>query len=365
LTRGLACEQLFKVRPHLKSAHGEVISVATMKVSVLRGVGQVEVEERSVPEPASDEVLVEVRSVGVCGSDVHYYEHGRIGPYVVDSPLVLGHEAGGVVAAAGAGVTTLQVGQRVSIEPGVPCRSCAQCLGGRYNLCPDVRFFATPPHDGAFRQFVAMPAAFVYPIPDSISDDAAGLIEPLSVGVWACRRGQVGPGSTVLVTGAGPIGLIAAQAARAYGADSVTVTDVNPHRLRLAEHLDLEIIDVSRTVLSEAGIEPDVLLECSGNALATWDAVSTMARAGRVVLVGMGGDKVDLPLSYVQDRELVITGAFRYANTWPTAIQLAASERVDLDSMVTGHYGLDAVEAALTASRSDPTTVKAIIRPGD
>lgn len=338
--------------------------MATMQVSVLRGVGQVAVEERSVPEPAADEVLVEIGSVGVCGSDVHYFEHGRIGPYVVDAPLVLGHEAGGVVAAVGAEVRSLQVGQRVSIEPGVPCRSCPQCQAGRYNLCPEVKFFATPPYDGAFSQFVAMPAAFVYAVPDSISDDAAGLLEPLSVGIWACRRALLGPGCTVLVTGAGPIGLIAAQTARAYGADAVIVTDVNPHRLRLAETLGLGTLDVSRTSLADAGVEPDVLLECSGNARATWDAVCTTARAGRVVLVGMGGDSVQLPLSYVQDRELVITGAFRYANTWPIAIQLAASGRVDLDSMVTGHFGLHDVEAALTAFRTDPTTVKTIVRPG-
>src|SRR5438105_8606435 len=218
-----------------------------MQVSVLRGVGQVAVEARRVPEPAAAEVRVEVKSGGVCGSDVHYFEHGRIGPYVMDSPLVLGHEAGGVVAAVGAEVTSLQVGQRVSIEPGVPCRACRQCLSGHYNLCPDVRFFATPPYDGAFCQFMAMPAAFVYPVPDSISDDAAGLLEPLSVGVWACRRTQVAPGSPVLVTGAGPIGLIAAQTARAYGAAAVTVTDVNPHRLRLAEKLGFGTVDVSQT----------------------------------------------------------------------------------------------------------------------
>jgi L-iditol 2-dehydrogenase len=339
--------------------------MATMQVSVLRGIGQVDIEERPVPEPAADEVVVEVGSVGVCGSDVHYYEHGRIGPYVVDSPLVLGHEAGGVVTATGSGVTTLEIGQRVSIEPGVPCRRCSQCLAGRYNLCPDVRFFATPPYDGAFSQFVAMPASFVYPIPDSMSDDAAGLIEPLSVGVWACRRGNVSPGTNVLVTGAGPIGLIAAQTARAYGADTVTVTDVNQHRLQLAASLGLPTIDVARTAITDTGMEADVLLECSGNARATWDAVSTMARAGRVVLVGMGGDTVQLPLSYVQDRELTITGAFRYANTWATAIRLAASGRVDLDAMVTGHYGLGDVEAALTASRDDPTSMKAIVRPGE
>ena len=336
----------------------------TNRAAVLTRPGEIILEDRDVPSPGPRDVLVEITSVGVCGSDIHYYEHGRIGPYVVDSPLVLGHEAGGVVTAVGREVTSLEVGQRVSIEPGVPCRHCPQCLAGRYNLCPDVRFFATPPYDGAFSQFVAMPAAFVYPVPDSISDDAAGLLEPLSVGVWACRRAQLAPGSTVLVTGAGPIGLIAAQTARAYVADAVTVTDVNPHRLRLAERLGLQTVDVSQSSLADAGVEADVLLECSGNARATWDAVSTMARAGRVILVGMGGDTVQLPLSYVQDRELTITGAFRYANTWPTAIQLAASGRVDLDAMVTGHYGLEDVEAALTASRNDPTTIKAVVRPG-
>lgn len=338
--------------------------MATMRVSVLTGIGSVEVVERDVPTPAADEVLVEIGSVGVCGSDVHYFEHGRIGPYVVDAPLVLGHEAGGTVVAVGSGTTSLREGQRVSIEPGVPCRSCAQCLAGRYNLCPEVRFFATPPHDGAFSQFVSMPAPFVHPVPDTVSDDAAGLLEPLSVGIWACRRAGVSPGCTVLVSGAGPIGLLAAQAARAYGADAVTVTDVNPHRLSVAEHLGLHSLDVGAAPLADAGLEPDVLVECSGNPNATWDAVRTVARAGRVVLVGMGSDEVRLPLSYVQDRELVITGAFRYANTWPTAIRLAASGRVDLDSMVTGRYGLDDVEAALTAARSDPTMVKAIVNPG-
>jgi L-iditol 2-dehydrogenase len=167
-----------------------------------------------------------------------------------------------------------------------------------------------------------------------------------------------------LVTGAGPIGIIAAQVARAYGADRVTVTDVNPHRLALAAQLGLETIDVSASSLVESGVEPDILLECSGNPRATWDAFSTVARAGRVILVGMGGDEIRLPLPYLQDREITVTGAFRYANTWPTAIELAASGRVDLDAVVTGHYDLASAEAALTAARSDPTAVKLIVQPG-
>ena len=335
-----------------------------MRASVLNGIGDLTVEERPVPAPGSGEVLVRIGSVGVCGSDIHYYDHGRIGPYVVERPLVLGHEAGGEVVQLGPDVTRLEQGQRVSIEPGVPCRSCAQCLGGRYNLCPDVRFFATPPYDGAFCEYVVMPESFVHPVPDSVSDDAAGLIEPLSVGIWACRRGQVAPGSRVLITGAGPIGLVCLQAALAYGAADVVVSDVNAHRLALATKLGATgVVDVSKVELTASGIEPDVLLECSGNGRATTDAVRTVARAGRVVLIGMGGDELTLPLSYVQDRELVITGAFRYANTWPTAISLVASGRVNLDSLVTGHYGLDEVEKALTASRRDPSTIKPIVRP--
>jgi L-iditol 2-dehydrogenase len=335
-----------------------------MRASVLRGVGDVAIEERPVPEPGPGDVLVRIGSVGVCGSDVHYYEHGRIGPYVVDHPLVLGHEAGGEVAAVGPGVTSLTPGQRVSLEPGVPCRSCAQCLAGRYNLCPDVRFFATPPYDGAFCEYVVMPVPFVHAIPDSVSDDAAALLEPLSVGIWASRRGGVTAGSQVLVTGAGPIGLVSLQAARAFGATQVWVSDVNEHRLELARRMGAEVLDVSARPIAEWGIEPDVLLECSGNARATGEAIHTVARAGTVVLIGMGSDELPIPLPYVQDRELVLTGAFRYANTWTTAIALVASKLVDLDSLVTGHYGLDDVEKALTAARREPSTVKAVVQPG-
>jgi L-iditol 2-dehydrogenase len=339
------------------------MTAAAMRVSVLRGVGDVAVEERPVPEPGPDEVLVRIGSVGVCGSDVHYYEHGRIGPYVVERPLVLGHEAGGEIAAHGPEVVGRPIGQRVSVEPGIPCRSCPQCLAGRYNLCPYVRFFATPPIDGAFCEYVAVPAAFAHPIPDEISDDAAGLLEPLSVGVWACRRGGVTAGSRVLVTGAGAIGLVSAQAARAFGATEVIITDVNPNRLGLAGELGLTPIDVSARTITDTGFEADVLIECSGNGNATRDAIQAVAPAGHVVLVGMGGDELLLPLSRLQDRELVLTGAFRYANTWPIAIALAASGAVELDRLVTGHYPLSEVERALIDSRRNPTTVKAIIRP--
>ena len=333
----------------------------TMRASVLRGVHDVVLEQRTVPEPAPREVLVQVTAVGTCGSDAHYYEEGRIGSFVVREPLVLGHEAAGVVVARGAEASRHEVGQRVSIEPGVPCFVCVQCRAGRYNLCPDMCFYATPPIDGAFCEYVAVHEEFAYAVPDSMSDEAAALCEPLSVGVWACGKARVGPGSRVLITGAGPIGLVATQTARAFGASEVVVTDVNPRRLELAAELGATgTVDVRESALD---YEPDVLLECSGVPRAAVDGIRAVGRAGRVVLVGMGGDELPLPLSHVQNREIELTGTFRYANTWPAAIGLASSGAVDLDRLVTHRFGLAEVEQALTASVRDETAVKSVVRP--
>ena len=317
-----------------------------------------------MPEPGPGEVVVRISSVGVCGSDTHYYEHGRIGRFVVDSPLVLGHEAAGEVAALGPGVSSPTVGQRVSIEPGVPDLTCEHCLAGRYNLCPNKRFFATPPIDGAFAEYVVVHAAFAHPVPEAVSDDAAALLEPLSVGIWACRKGRVTAGTRVLVTGAGPIGLVSVQAALAFGATEVTVSDVNPVRLELAAELGAtQVVDARTTKLPDLPRPPEVLLECSGFPPVIGEGIGALDRAGRAVLVGMGGDEVPLPLSVVQERELEVTGTFRYAGTWPTAIALVASGRVDLDRLVTGTYGLHQAEEALTAGRCDPRSVKVVLRP--
>jgi L-iditol 2-dehydrogenase len=338
----------------------------TMRAAVLHGVGKIALEERLRPEPGPREVLVRVASVGTCGSDVHYYDHGRIGDFVVESPLVLGHEPSGTVVAAGPGADRHRTGARVSLEPGVPDFTCPQCRAGRYNLCPQMRFFGTPPIDGAFCEYVVLHEEFAYPVPDGLSDDAAALIEPLSVAVWACHKARVGPGARVLVTGAGPVGLLCLQAARAFGASDVVVTDVNPDRLRTARDLGAqEALDVRENPLSEAGVEPDVLLECSGHPAAIGEAIRAVRRAGRVVLVGMGGDEIPLPLAHLQTRELEVTGTFRYANTWPAAIALAASGRVELDDLVSARYGLADVEQALTAGVRDPASIKVVVRPGE
>jgi len=333
-----------------------------MRVSVLRGVEDLAVEERPVPTPGPDEVLVQVGSVGTCGSDVHYYRHGRIGDFVVREPLVLGHEAGGHIVAVGADVPSSRVGERVSLEPGIPCRHCEMCREGTYNLCPDVRFFATPPIDGAFCEYVTLAADFAYAVPNDMSDDAAGLIEPLSVGVWANRKAGVGVGSSVLVAGAGPVGLLVTQVARALGASQVIVSDIDSTRLERASAAGATDVVSAGEPLPE-GISVDAFVDCSGVTAAVTAGVPRVKPRGAVVLVGMGADEVALPVPVIQNRELVVTGTFRYANTWPQAIALASSGEVDLDSLVTAHVDLDHVVDALAP---DPGAhhVKIMVRPG-
>jgi L-iditol 2-dehydrogenase len=335
-----------------------------MRAAVLREPGDVVIEERPIPQAGPGEVVVRVRAVGVCGSDTHYYEHGRIGRFVVEAPLVLGHEAAGEVTDLGPGVTKLAVGQRVSIEPGVPDLTCGQCLAGRYNLCPNMRFFGTPPVDGAFAEYVVVHEAFAHPVPASVGDDAAALLEPLSVGIWACMKARVTAGSRVLITGAGPIGLVSVQAALAFGATEVVVSDVNPARLALAKELGATmVIDAREASVTDLHRSPEVLLECSGHPPAIGEAIRALDRAGRAVLVGMGGDEIVLPLSVIQERELKLTGTFRYAGTWPRAIALIASGRINLDRLVTGTYRLDQAQEALTAGRRDQQSVKVVVHP--
>jgi L-iditol 2-dehydrogenase len=341
-----------------------VLSPNTNRAAVLHAPGDVRVEERPMPRPAPREVVVEIAAVGVCGSDVHYYEHGRIGDFVVRDPLVLGHESAGRVVELGSEATRHAIGDRVALEPGVPCGRCRQCRAARYNLCADVKFFATPPIDGAFVNYVAIHEDFAFALPDSLSDEEGALMEPLSVGLWACWRGDVGPDTSVLVTGAGPIGQLAMQVARALGATDVAITDVNPHRLAVASDAGARAIDISERPLAESAVEADVLLECSGHPDAMGDGIRALRPAGRAVMVGMGpAEEATVPMALIQRRELWLTGTFRYANTYPAAIALAADGRVDLGAIITGRFSLDQVEAALRAGREDPRSIKPVLVP--
>jgi L-iditol 2-dehydrogenase len=327
--------------------------------AVLYAPEDLRIEDRPEPQPGANEVLVEVAAVGICGSDVHYYDHGRIGDYVVIEPMVVGHESAGVIVDVGSDVDRGRIGQLVAMEPGVPCRSCRQCLAGRYNLCPDVRFFATPPIDGSISRHVAIEATFAHPAPEGLTAEQAAMAEPVSVGVWAARKTSIGPGDRVLVTGAGPVGLYAAQVARSFGAAHVTITDVSDFRLAKARELGLATSQAGGP-LTEVF---DVLLECSGAQPALTSGIRAMAPAGRVALVGMGADSVSIEVPVIQGRELTISGIFRYANTYPLALQLIASGAVNVTDVISHRFPLAETEQALTIAKHDPRALKAVVLP--
>lgn len=330
-----------------------------MRAAVLVEPGRIEMQERPVPRPDPGDVLVRVSSVGVCGSDTHYYRHGRIGDFVVEAPLVLGHEAAGTIVDVGAGVDPARVGQRVSIEPQRPDPTSEESQRGHYNLCPHMRFFATPPVDGALCDYVTIGAQFAHPVPDSMSDEAAALCEPLSVGIASVRKAGVDGRSRVLIAGAGPIGIVLAQLSRAYGATDVIVSDPDGARRELARSFGAtEVLDPTAGPLPDLGV--DAFIDASGAPSAVVDGIRAVRPAGSVVLVGLGAESMELPVQVIQNRELVLTGVFRYANTWPTAIALVESGRVDLDAMVTARFPLERTADALESDRA-PGTVKTVV----
>lgn len=334
-----------------------------MRASVLTGIEELVVREVPTPSVAPDEVLVEVAAVGVCGSDTHYFRHGRIGDFVVRGPLILGHELSGRIVAVGAEVPEARLGERVAVEPQKNCRRCRECRAGRYNLCPRMEFYATPPVDGAFAQFCAIRAEFAHPLPAAISDEAAALLEPLSVAITTMRKAGVTPGSSILIAGAGPIGIICAQTARAFGAAEIIVTDlVAERRERALAFGATRVLDPAETDIAGAGLDVDAFVDASGSARAVFDGIKAVRPAGTAVLVGLGNPEMTLPVEHIQNAEVTVTGIFRYADTWPAAIHLVASGQIDLDSLVTGKFDLDHAAAALDADQ-DPASLKAIVYP--
>ncbi|MDO4900827.1 NAD(P)-dependent alcohol dehydrogenase [Actinomyces sp.] len=342
-------------------AAATVASPQIMRASVLKAAGVVVMEERPVPTPESDQVLVRIESVGVCGSDVHYYRHGRIGDRVVRAPMILGHESAGTIVAVGADVDPARVGQRVSIEPQRCCRVCKYCKRGEYNLCPHIEFYATPPIDGSFAEYALIQDDFAHPIPDGMSFDAAALLEPLSVGIAAARKAHIGVGDSVLIAGAGPIGVIVAQVARACGAGTVVITDPVEQRRRTALGLGVtEAYAPGDAALNSRAFT--AFFDATGVTAAVVDGIKHVEPGGSAIIIGMGDDDMLLPVAHITSREVNVTGIFRYHNTWPTAIEMVASGKVDLDSLATDHYGLADAETPLR-DRPAPTTLKSMVHP--
>jgi len=330
-----------------------------MRAAVLIEPGRIELEERAIPTPGPGDVLIRVSSVGVCGSDTHYYRHGRVGGFVVEAPLVLGHEAAGTIVGVGEAVDRSRIGQRVSIEPQRPDPDSDETRRGDYNLCPHMRFYATPPVDGALCDYVTIGAGFAHPVPDTVSDDSAALCEPLSVGIAAVRKARVDGGSRVLIAGAGPIGIVVVQVARAYGATDIVVSDPDESRRERARAFGATAV-VDPSAESIGGLGADAFIDASGAPAAVADGIRAVRPAGTVVLVGSGAESMELPTQLIQNRELVLTGVFRYANTWPTAIALVESGRVDLDAMVTARFPLEKAAEALDSDRT-PGSVKTVV----
>ncbi|WP_029137179.1 NAD(P)-dependent alcohol dehydrogenase [Nakamurella lactea] len=331
----------------------------TNYAAVMPTLGTIEISDVGDPTPGPRDAVVKMEAVGVCGSDTAYFTVGYVGDYLVNGPIILGHECAGVVVEVGTGVTGVRVGDRVAIEPGRPCRDCRECMAGRYHLCPDLIFFATPPYDGSLQQYMAVDERQLFVLPDTMSFEDGALCEPLSVGIWACHRAGLQPGDSVLVTGAGPVGIMAAQAARAFGAADVTITDTSDWRIDFAARLGFT---AARAGESERN-DFDVLLECSGAPTALADGVWRLRPNGRAAMVGMPKQDVTLALSRLNVNELTIGLVNRYGHTWPTAISLIAGGRVDVSTMVTQRFRLDqTVEALLNASQ-EPASMKAMIAP--
>jgi len=341
-----------------------------MKVAVLEKIKKISIEEREIPKPKEDEVLVRVRSVGVCGSDIHYYKEGRIGSFVVEKPIILGHESSGDVVEVGSGVKSLKVGDRVALEPGIPCRKCIYCKTGRYNLCPNVVFMATPPVDGAFAEYVVHPEDFAFKLPDNVSYDEGALIEPLAVGIYASSRAKVRPGDNVLIFGAGPIGLVTLQSAKAYGAENAIVVDINDFRLSVAKKLGadytinskIENLERIREIFPD-GL--DIIFEASGNSSVIKDTTRFAKRGGKIVFIGLASeDYIGLNINEITSKELDILGIFRYANVYRKAIDLAAKGRIDLKNLVTHHFTLEQTQEALEfADKNKDKCIKVIVNP--
>jgi D-xylulose reductase len=346
-----------------------------MQAVVLERKGELALRDISIDESLGPhDVRIGVHTVGVCGSDVHYYTHGAIGPFVVRAPMVLGHEAAGRVLEVGSEVTGLQVGDRVCMEPGIPDPNSRATRLGIYNLDPAVRFWATPPVHGVLRPTVVHPAAFTFKLPPTVSFAEGAMVEPLAVGLHAVTKARLQPGDVAVVTGAGPIGILAALAALAGGCSQVILTDVQQPKLDLAAQLGLPIHPVNvaqedlatvvQRVTDDWGV--DVLFECSGSAQVAAHVFEPLRPGGTVVFVGMPLEKVSYDVVAAQVKEARVEHVFRYAHVFPRALALMGSGQLDVKPLITDRFGFaESVAAFEFAAAMPPTSVKAQIQVGE
>ena len=315
------------------------------------------------------DVRIAIHTVGICGSDVHYYTHGAIGPFVVRAPMVLGHEASGTLVEVGAAVKNLKVGDRVCMEPGIPDPNSKATQLGIYNLDPAVRFWATPPVHGVLRPTVVHPAAFTFKLPDNISFAEGAMVEPLAVGMHAANKARIRPGDIAVVSGAGPIGMVTALAALAGGCSQVIMTDVQQPKLDLAATLGpIKPVNVAKEKLADVvnkltdGWGADIVFECSGNEKAAAGVFEPLCPGGVVVYVGIPLEPIAYSISAAQIKEARVEHVFRYAHVYPRALALMGSGKIDVKPLITDKFGFkESVAAFDFAVKMPPSSVKAQI----
>ena len=341
-----------------------------MKVAVMTGVGRSAFEEREIPRPKAGEVLVKLEYIGICGSDLHYYATGGIGDCRVEPPFVLGHEAGGTVVEAGAGVTGLKAGDRVALEPGKTCGHCEFCRTGRYNLCPDVVFFATPPVDGVFQEYVAHEAGLCFKLPDNVSTMEGALVEPLAVGMNSVVRSGIQVGDSAVVLGTGCIGLVTIMSLKAAGITDITAVDL--YDIRLEKALEVGATRVINTTDKDSvaevlkyydGIGPDFVFETAGSRYTAEAAVYICKKGGVIMQVGNVVGETSLNLQKMCDKELTLMTNFRYRNVYPTCVEAIAAGRINVKDIVSKVYPLDdAMEAFEDCISKRQSMVKAVLK---
>ncbi|KAL4899231.1 hypothetical protein BDW74DRAFT_183974 [Aspergillus multicolor] len=343
---------------------------------VLNPGGKFGYEKRDVPTLRSErDVLVRVVATGLCGSDIHYWQHGRIGRYVVENPIVLGHESSGIVVECGS-ESGLAMGDRVALEPGIACNTCSFCRAGRYNLCRDMRFAATPPYDGTLATYYRVPAECCYKLPSHVSLRDGALIEPLSVAVHSSRLAGDMQEKSVIVFGAGPVGLLCAGVARAFGASTVVVVDVVESRLKSAfkygaththrttsESAEENALEILNTADLELGA--DVVMDATGAEPCMKAGIHALAPGGTFVQVGLGRPNPSLPVGQICDKEIVFKGSFRYGpRDYQTAIGLVSSRRIRLEGLVSHEYSFSHAEDAFQNVASRAGIKSVIYGPG-
>ncbi|HEY3332502.1 MAG TPA: NAD(P)-dependent alcohol dehydrogenase [Capsulimonadaceae bacterium] len=341
-----------------------------MQALVLERQHVLNIRDIEIDEPlGARDVRIQIDTVGICGSDVHYYENGRIGPFIVEAPMVLGHEAAGTVVEIGADVAGLRVGDRVCMEPGIPDPNSRATRLGIYNLDPAVRFWATPPIHGVLRPTVVHPADFTFKLPDNVSFAEGAMVEPLAVGMHAANKAQIKPGDIAIVIGAGPIGMVTALSALAGGCSRVILADAQQPKLDLGATLGPIVpVNVTRESLPEVaksltdGWGADIVFECSGNERAAAGVFEPLCPAGRVVMVGMPGTTIAYDVVAAQIKEARVEHVFRYAHVYPRALALMGSGKIDVKPLITDTFSFaDSVKAFDFALRMPPTSVKAQI----